>query len=61
MNPFEVGDLEPHEPRQKSTYTVQMLFSVLMVGVAGLILGLLVLFVFLALFVGWAMSPEIVP
>jgi len=42
MNLFEVGDLEPHEPRHQSTGGHRKLFWLLMVIVGGLTLGLII-------------------
>ena len=55
LNPFEVGNLEPHEPPRQLTVGPRRLFWLLMVIIAGLTLGLIVLFVLGLLLVRWTL------
>ena len=56
MNPFEVGQLEPHEPRRQATVGSSRLFWLLMVIVGGLTLSLIVFAVLVLLVAGWMLS-----
>ena len=56
MNPFEVGELEPHEPQRQMTVGPRRLFWLFMVFIGGLTLALIA-FVVLGLFVvGWLLN-----
>ena len=51
MNPFEVGELEPHEPQRRFPFGSRRLFWLLMVIIGGLTLGLIGLLV-----AGWMLN-----
>lgn len=56
MNPFEVGQLEPHKPRRQAPVGSSRLFWLLMVIVGGLTIGLIILLVFGALVIRSAIT-----